>query len=651
MAPHNDVEAFHNVLRSSRRILALCGAGLSASSGLPTFRGAGGLWRNHDATSLATPEAFEDDPGLVWLFYGYRRHMSLRAEPNPAHHALAALAKKNRHFLCLTQNVDNLSQRADHPHAQLRALHGSLFDIKCSNPSCTWVQGDNYRDPLFPAVAAASEDVEPGKPFPLLDAAQPLDPIPREAIPRCPQCDTGLQRPGVVWFGESLNAIMMMQITNWLYESSDLMLVIGTSAQVYPAAGFISKAKGRGARVVVINPDAENEDELQRISRGDFAFGQDAAEYLPLLLEPIIGKLETDLDPANTAAMQGFNMGRYVPPDVQGTTSGNRLHNKHPLGARASKPGSLTVRFELPFAVWCSTCPKPTVIGQGVRFNAAKRRVGSYFSTPIWSFRFRHADCGGDIEIRTDPQNTAYAVVEGGAKRDTGEDAPPREGDAAILTDQEREALRKNAFASLEKTIEDREQFKAATLRIDELIKASAKHWDDPYQQNQRLRKAFRQGRKERERDAAAAGHLQDRMSLGIELVPVAEEDARRAALVDFGSADDGDRDRALSKPLFHNESRKKSTDGQGGSKLKADKEASKRKETLVSEFMSNTRAAQDPFLMNTRHENKGPARLPGVKRKRPAQETESQVLEPPPKAQAQAQAMVPAGLVDYDSD
>ncbi|KAM0349082.1 hypothetical protein ACHAPU_004017 [Fusarium lateritium] len=346
--------------------------------------------------------------------------------------------------------------------------------------------------------------------------------------------------------------------------------------------------------------------------------------------------------------MQGFNMGRYVPPDVEGTTSGNRLHNKHPLGARASKPGSLTVRFEMPFAVWCGTCPKPTIIGQGVRFNAAKRRVGSYFSTPVWSFRFRHVECGGDIEIRTDPKNTAYVVVEGGAKRDTGEDVP-REGDAVIMTDQEREALRSNAFASLERTIEDREQLKRATLRIDDLVEASAKHWDDPYAQNQKLRRAFRAGRKERERAAAATGHLQDRMSLGMDILPGTEEDARRAALVDFGSVEDNGRDRALSKPLFHTNEIKKKLGESTESKLKADKETSKRKETLVAELMGNTRAAKDPFLIDARNNTKGPARLPGVKRKRPIQEPEWEASEPPPKTQAQA--TVPAGLVDYDSD
>lgn len=107
MAAHNDVEAFHQVLRSSRRILALCGAGLSASSGLPTFRGAGGYWRNYDATSLATVRAFRTDPGMVWLFYAYRRHLALKAEPNPGHRALAALARRNMDFMCLTQNVDS----------------------------------------------------------------------------------------------------------------------------------------------------------------------------------------------------------------------------------------------------------------------------------------------------------------------------------------------------------------------------------------------------------------------------------------------------------------------------------------------------------------------------------------------------------------
>ena len=106
MALYNDVDAFHKVLLSSNRILALCGAGLSASSGLPTFRGSGGFWRNHDVRKIGTPGAFEEDPGHVWLFYNYRRHMALKASPNPAHFALAELARQKPNFLCLTQNVD-----------------------------------------------------------------------------------------------------------------------------------------------------------------------------------------------------------------------------------------------------------------------------------------------------------------------------------------------------------------------------------------------------------------------------------------------------------------------------------------------------------------------------------------------------------------
>jgi hypothetical protein len=97
---------FHAHIKSSTRILALLGAGLSASSGLPTFRGAGGLWRSHDAVELATPEAFDEHPGLVWQFYNYRRHMALKAKPNSAHYALAELAKKVDGFKTLSQNVD-----------------------------------------------------------------------------------------------------------------------------------------------------------------------------------------------------------------------------------------------------------------------------------------------------------------------------------------------------------------------------------------------------------------------------------------------------------------------------------------------------------------------------------------------------------------
>jgi NAD-dependent deacetylase sirtuin 5 len=114
--PSADLESFTEYLKGSRRILALLGAGISAASGLPTFRGAGGLWRSFDATALATPEAFDDHPGLVWQFYSYRRHMALQAQPNRAHYALAELSRRNKDFITLSQNVDGTTSRTS-PHS------------------------------------------------------------------------------------------------------------------------------------------------------------------------------------------------------------------------------------------------------------------------------------------------------------------------------------------------------------------------------------------------------------------------------------------------------------------------------------------------------------------------------------------------------
>ncbi|KAM6481132.1 CWC16 protein [Trichoderma sp. SZMC 28011] len=359
--------------------------------------------------------------------------------------------------------------------------------------------------------------------------------------------------------------------------------------------------------------------------------------------------------------MQGFNMGRYVPPDLEGTTSGNKLNKKHPLGNRASKlasHGILTVRFEMPFPIWCAHCPKPTIIGQGVRFNAEKKRVGNYFSTPVWSFRFRHVECGGWIEMRTDPKNTAYVVVEGATKRDTGDEAGDVGEGVAILTDQEREELRKNAFASLEKTIADRKQLEMAAERLDDLEDLSRRQWDDPYAQNQRLRKAFRVGRKEREKAAAATEDLKERMGLGLDLLPEREEDAKRAALVDFGSRPDGEdeEDKALSKPLFASltttSSRAKAQQKSSSSlamkdtRLKAEKVASRRKETFVADVISNTRAAQDPFLVQPNSDKAANNRPSfGIVKKRKRVDGES---DDRPETKT---ATPVGGLVQYDSD
>lgn len=366
--------------------------------------------------------------------------------------------------------------------------------------------------------------------------------------------------------------------------------------------------------------------------------------------------------------MQGFNMGRYVPPELEGTKiSGNSLHRRAAPGT--TRPdGSQTVRFEMPFPIWCSSCPKDTIIGQGVRFNAKKAPAGKYYSTPIWSFHLRHADCGGEIVIRTDPKNTAYVVVSGARKRDLGPASDLQgegegEGHRPILTDQERQRLRSSAFASLEKTIADREQLIQANERIGDLLEVSSRQWDDPYAQNQRLRNAFRKGRHERESDAAAGEELKDRMSFGYDLLPATEEDARRAALVDFdpaGGSKGIEGARALAKPLFQTTTKKKSTSSKSKTRgvLKAEKEASARKKGFVSEVMGNTRLAQDPFLNSTRaQDTKGPPRLPGVKRKRPLEseaepqrQLEKVPVKTPDTAAAPPPPAVAVGLVDYDS-
>ncbi|GMK56285.1 hypothetical protein CspeluHIS016_0301250 [Cutaneotrichosporon spelunceum] len=284
----SDIAAFHAVLRRAKRILAVCGAGLSASSGLPTFRGAGGLWRNYESTSLATPQAFARDPGLVWLFYSYRRHMALGVSPNDGHLALAKLAASQPGFLCLTQNVDNLHERAGHPEGQLRHLHGSLFDLKCSNARCDWIEHNNQADPLCPALAPASAPVQAGQKLRLLDPAHKLDHIPESELPHCPKCRTGLKRPGVVWFGEQLDHRMLAGVDAWIHDGPvDIVLVVGTSSVVYPAAGYAELARSAGTSVVTVNLDADTSECRQ----GDFAFAGDAASLLPELLEPVIGKL------------------------------------------------------------------------------------------------------------------------------------------------------------------------------------------------------------------------------------------------------------------------------------------------------------------------------------------------------------------------
>lgn len=307
--PLTDVASFVQHLHSSKRIVALLGAGLSASSGLPTFRGAGGLWRTYDATMLATPEAFRTDPGLSWQFYSYRRHMALNAKPNRAHLALAELARRNPNFITLSQNVDGLSPRAGHPAGQLKLLHGNLFDVKCwDEDGCGYYRKNDFTDPIVPALALPEESTGSAPDSQLKAAMEQkknalirgadisdinvkIPTLKKEDLPHCPQCGKNLLRPGVVWFGESLPEDVMQDVSEWFQspEKIDLMLVIGTSSKVYPAAGYTNMARAKGARVAVINMDRGDAREL---SNQDWFFEGDAAVIIPDILKSVIGEVK-----------------------------------------------------------------------------------------------------------------------------------------------------------------------------------------------------------------------------------------------------------------------------------------------------------------------------------------------------------------------
>ncbi|PWY65212.1 DUF572-domain-containing protein [Aspergillus heteromorphus CBS 117.55] len=317
--------------------------------------------------------------------------------------------------------------------------------------------------------------------------------------------------------------------------------------------------------------------------------------------------------------MQGFNMGRYIPPDLEGTTTANALHKKHPLGARARHlhtKGSLIVRFEMPFAVWCTTCtPHETLIGQGVRFNAEKKKVGNYYSTPVYSFRMKHTACGGWIEIRTDPRNTEYVVHEGGRRRDLGDQgAEGAEGAGEIFVKTGAQGGKEDALAKLEGKVEDKRRGESERDRILELQSRQSRDWEDPYEMSRRLRRTFRVERKGLQAKEAEREALKDKMSLGIEVVDEIESDRVRAGMVDFGEGvhgvGEGGR-RARVKPLFF-ETGVDTAGGRKGKGTKAAQLVADRKAVFRSELTGNTRAVVDPFLASD-----GSEWRPDVKRRK----------------------------------
>lgn len=219
---------------------------MSAESGVPTFRDAQtGLWENFDAAALATPEAWEDDPATVWAWYQWRVGLVRRVQPNDGHLALARWGR-SADLRIVTQNVDDLHERAGSP--VLSHLHGSLFEPRCSR---------------------CDRPVDLPEP--------PAEPVPRLEPPVCPVCG-GAGRPGVVWFGEMLPQQPWIAATDAVRDA-DLLLVVGTSGVVYPAAGLPALARDHGVPVVEINPD-----ETDLSDRVDEVWRTTAAVGLPALV-------------------------------------------------------------------------------------------------------------------------------------------------------------------------------------------------------------------------------------------------------------------------------------------------------------------------------------------------------------------------------
>lgn len=295
-------------------------------------------------------------------------------------------------------------------------------------------------------------------------------------------------------------------------------------------------------------------------------------------------------------------MGRYIPPDLVGTQSFNQASGKgHALGNRARKlasEGVLIVRFECPFAIWCTNCKPEAIIGQGVRFNAEKKKVGNYYTTPIYSFKIKHTTCGGWIEVRTDPKNAEYVVVDGGRRRDTGENKL-LEGEVRIgLTEEEKDRLEKEGgFGMLEKKVEDKKVFDTQTKRIEDLQKASERDWADPYSKSKLLRKEFRIGRRKRQADEKSGEILQEKYGIGFDLVAPEEADAERAKYIGFG---DVKPDTSAAKPMFitHSTTPASKSGNDGNKKLrKSDLVTQEQKSVLTSTLRNNTRSVVDPFL------------------------------------------------------
>ena len=234
-------EALLAALREARHVCVLTGAGVSAESGVPTFREAqDGLWERYSPQELATPEAFLADPALIWRWYRWRRDLVAAAEPNAGHSALVKLAELVPRLTLITQNVDNLHQRAG--STEVIEFHGNLFEDRCFVENTT-ADGDHTLD-----------------------------------VPRCPECGANL-RPGVVWFGETIPERALNE-SFAAASDCDVFLSVGTSSEVYPAAGLADLARENRALVAEINPQP-----TQQAARFDLVIAANSGAALPKLVE------------------------------------------------------------------------------------------------------------------------------------------------------------------------------------------------------------------------------------------------------------------------------------------------------------------------------------------------------------------------------
>jgi NAD-dependent protein deacetylase/lipoamidase len=235
------LSAVRDLIHSACSIAVLTGAGISAESGIPTFRDAGGLWKNFRAEDLATPQAFARDPKFVWEWYDWRRSLIANCQPNAGHRALVKFEKRTPNFTLITQNVDGLHDRAG--STRPLKVHGDIWTLRCT------VCGHERHDP-------------------------------RPSLPELPPMCTcgGTERPGVVWFGETL-PLEIWEKAEQAASAAGVLLVIGTSALVYPAAGLVHLAQASGAKVVEVNPA-----ETPVSGMVDFSWRAPAAQALPQLL-------------------------------------------------------------------------------------------------------------------------------------------------------------------------------------------------------------------------------------------------------------------------------------------------------------------------------------------------------------------------------